>query len=616
MRNSVGAWSLVALARFGAVRACDLSSPCQKSADAIPNCAKPCIESAAVTDANCATTDFACQCSSSAAIENAAFGCVTSGCGIATGIRVLNSVSFLCACVTASPTTSCTSLPATTTSAPGTTTASAPVTATSNPPPATTAQSTGTITTGPVTTHPATCNPRSPCQKVADGIPGCAESCIQTAAKGVNCATTDFECHCKSASVIQEVAFNCVRRGCGLATAVQVLDSVSALCACVTASPTTPCSSQATSTSSPVTSSGGKETTQTTQATGPITTGPITITTGPACIPYHPCQESADAVPKCAESCMSRAASKFGCQTSDFECQCKSSTAIQAAAFNCISSDFGLATLVQVLQAVSGMCSCISASPTAHCSSQATSTEPSAPGGTSEGTDTCTTVIWNQPSSRTKLSTVACTKPTGVLSEPAGNRTQTGGNGGSSSTCVPGTKADCGPVASSAVPACAQKCFSSAAPSVGCSVDDYACQCRDKTQLSLSQILVPCVATACPPDAIPSVISGASSVCECANAPGGGKCGGLNTKTGRENPTGSQPTGGNTGVPESSGSEQPTGGNGGSPTGEQPTGGNGGNPDPVTQPTTPPVVVGSAGRYEVSLMACVFRAFWAVAVAL
>ncbi|KND86985.1 hypothetical protein TOPH_08372 [Tolypocladium ophioglossoides CBS 100239] len=526
MRHSVSTWSLLALAHFGAVQACDSSSPCQKSADAVPTCAKPCIESAAVTNAHCATTDFACQCSSSAAIQNAAFNCVISGCGPETGVQVLGSVSALCACVTASPTTPCTSLPATTTPAPGTTTTSVGVPTTSNPPPATTTQSTGPITTGPITT-------------------------------------------------------------------------------------------------------------------GPVTKGPVTE--GPAsCDASSPCQKSADAVPKCATSCISSAAMGVNCANTDFECQCKSSSAIQNAAFNCVSSGCGLATGVQVLQSVSALCSCVSASPTTPCSSQATPTGSSAPGTTPDGTATSTTALWIKPPTGTELQNVTatqsvpCTTPTGVSSEHGGEKTQTVGKG-ERQTCVPGTKANCGPVASSAVPSCAQKCFSSAAPSVGCSVDDYACQCQDKAQSSLSQILVPCVATACPPDAIPSVIAGASSVCKCASAPGGDNCGGQPAKTGGESPTGSQPTGGNNGVPQPSGSENPTGGNGGSPAGSpQPTGGkqpsggsgsggnptgeqptrNGGRPIPATQPTTPPVVVSSAGRYEISLMVCVFGAFWAVAVAL
>ncbi|PNY29782.1 Uncharacterized protein TCAP_00303 [Tolypocladium capitatum] len=458
MRNSAGAWSLLALARLGVSQSCNSVSPCQSTADAVPDCAKSCIESAAVTAASCATSDFACQCSSSAAIQVAALGCVTSGCGLATGIQVLGSVSALCSCVTASPTTPCTGLPTSTTSALIT------------PPPA------APITAGLAERGPAACSPGSPCQKSADAVPKCATSCIFSAATAVKCATSDYQCQCSQSAAIESAAFGCVSSGCGIITGIQVLQSVGALCSCVTASPTTPCSSLATSTTT------------------------------------------------------------------------------------------------------------------------------SAPKVTSNG------VIRAKSSTKTELLTVT---------------TKTGG-----SAC---STANCGAVASSAVPSCARKCFSSAAPSVGCSVDDYACQCQDTAQASLSQILVPCVATACPIDAIQSVIAGASSVCKCANAPGGGNCGGKPTATGGETPTGSSTTGGNAGAPLPSGSQttssgtepscimQPTSGNGGTPPGvAQPTGGIGGNPPGIGGGglTTPPVVVGSAGRWEISLMACVFGAFWAIAVAM
>ncbi|PTB46048.1 hypothetical protein M441DRAFT_115664, partial [Trichoderma asperellum CBS 433.97] len=68
----------------------------------------------------------------------------------------------------------------------------------------------------------------------------------------------------------------------------------------------------------------------------------------------------------------------------------------------------------------------------------------------------------------------------------------------------------------SAVPSCAQACFTSAAPVISCGVNDYACQCQPAAQAKLSQILVPCVATACPAASLEAVITGASSVCACA----------------------------------------------------------------------------------------------------
>lgn len=81
MRQTVGAVSLLALAQAVAGWGCDSSSPCQASADAVSSCAKPCIESAAVTQAACATADYACQCSQIDVIQNAAINCVVGACG-------------------------------------------------------------------------------------------------------------------------------------------------------------------------------------------------------------------------------------------------------------------------------------------------------------------------------------------------------------------------------------------------------------------------------------------------------------------------------------------------------------------------------------------------------
>ncbi|ETS01873.1 hypothetical protein M419DRAFT_80242, partial [Trichoderma reesei RUT C-30] len=64
---------------------------------------------------------------------------------------------------------------------------------------------------------------------------------------------------------------------------------------------------------------------------------------------------------------------------------------------------------------------------------------------------------------------------------------------------------------SSAVPSCAQACFSSAAPGVGCDVNDFDCQCKPEAQASLTHLLVPCVATRCPAASLQAVITGASS---------------------------------------------------------------------------------------------------------
>lgn len=81
MRQKVGAVGLVALARVVAGWSCDTTSPCQSSVDAIAACATDCIESAAVTQAACATGDYQCQCDKTDVIQNAAVGCVLGACG-------------------------------------------------------------------------------------------------------------------------------------------------------------------------------------------------------------------------------------------------------------------------------------------------------------------------------------------------------------------------------------------------------------------------------------------------------------------------------------------------------------------------------------------------------
>jgi hypothetical protein len=77
-------------------------SACSTAIAAVPSCATGCILSAAVTNAGCTNGDYSCQCSKSAAIENAALNCVVADCGLATGLQVLNAVATVCACVTTS----------------------------------------------------------------------------------------------------------------------------------------------------------------------------------------------------------------------------------------------------------------------------------------------------------------------------------------------------------------------------------------------------------------------------------------------------------------------------------------------------------------------------------
>lgn len=132
------------------------------------------------------------------------------------------------------------------------------------------------------------------------------------------------------------------------------------------------------------------------------------------------------------------------------------------------------------------------------CDSVATATQPGTPSTSS-----------TLPGSNTATTTSA--KPTSL-----GTSSSSSGSGSGTTSCVhvPGTTADCGPVASK-IPACAQPCFKSAAPKVHCDVTDYACQCKPDAQSSLSQILPACIATACPLDSstIASIKTAASSLC-------------------------------------------------------------------------------------------------------
>ncbi|EFX05101.1 hypothetical protein CMQ_5363 [Grosmannia clavigera kw1407] len=132
--------------------------PCAAQIALVPVCATDCIESAAVTNVGCVNGDYACQCASSSAIQNAALNCVVSGCGIATGLAVISSVSNISA------------------------------------------------------------------------VPACATGCISSAAvTNVGCVDGDYACQCVSSSAIQNAALNCVVSGCGIATGMAVINSVSNL---------------------------------------------------------------------------------------------------------------------------------------------------------------------------------------------------------------------------------------------------------------------------------------------------------------------------------------------------------------------------------------------------
>jgi hypothetical protein len=69
---------------------------------------------------------------------------------------------------------------------------------------------------------------------------------------------------------------------------------------------------------------------------------------------------------------------------------------------------------------------------------------------------------------------------------------------------------DCAPVAAS-IEACAQGCFSSAIPKIGCALDDFSCQCGADKKDALRAALLPCVQTACEMTALPALITQAAA---------------------------------------------------------------------------------------------------------
>ncbi|OCK80114.1 hypothetical protein K432DRAFT_248626, partial [Lepidopterella palustris CBS 459.81] len=64
-------------------------------AAAIPACGQSCIISAG-SAIGCAATDYACQCTSSSALQNSAQNCVISSCGVSTAISVQAAAGSVC----------------------------------------------------------------------------------------------------------------------------------------------------------------------------------------------------------------------------------------------------------------------------------------------------------------------------------------------------------------------------------------------------------------------------------------------------------------------------------------------------------------------------------------
>lgn len=61
--------------------------------------------------------------------------------------------------------------------------------------------------------------------------------------------------------------------------------------------------------------------------------------------------------------CITSAASAAGCSGGDYRCRCSSSSVIQASAQNCVISNCGIATALQVQAGASSVCACVATAP-------------------------------------------------------------------------------------------------------------------------------------------------------------------------------------------------------------------------------------------------------------
>ncbi|KJZ76478.1 hypothetical protein HIM_04207 [Hirsutella minnesotensis 3608] len=483
MRTSNGALGFLALGSL--VNGGALES-CKSELSLYPACALPCINTAAV-DQGCRSDDLACRCEpqNRKDIEERARTCVTK-CSFADVVKSLHAGKRVCRCVrdALKPTPPMQ--------------AAASVQSSSAPHKDVFQRS---MIPQVVAKRAGECGKESPCQKDAEAVPDCAKPCIESAAiSAAKCANKfDFECQCSSSAIIQKHAFGCVTSECGLFKGAQVLWSVSALCACASANPTTPCATQTSAIvpSEPTPTTPSETTAESTSSTTPSVPSQTT-TAGPSrTTPVTPSRttqadvsQTSSPVTSQASSAESRPATTPVLSPTDSSVSLESPSSEPTQGSSQLSSESSSAESSKDGSSIKPSQSISASSLTSHVeSSELPSTETP-----------------SQPSEVT-------TSP--ILPVP----------------CSTVTSAACGAVATSAVPHCAQSCFSSFVPKIGCDVSDYACQCQPEAQKSLTQLLVPCVATACPPAAIPSVIAGASRVCECATAsPTGDICGTTTTQ--------------------------------------------------------------------------------------
>src|SRR4051794_34771325 len=83
------------------------------------------------------------------------------------------------------------------------------------------------------------------CYSAIAAVPTCGTSCIASAASAVGCAPGDNACPCSSTqnAAIASMAQNCVISACGINSALALQSSAAAVCSCISANPSSACSS-------------------------------------------------------------------------------------------------------------------------------------------------------------------------------------------------------------------------------------------------------------------------------------------------------------------------------------------------------------------------------------
>ena len=182
------------------------------------------------------------------------------------------------------------------------------------------------------------------------------------------------------------------------------------------------------------------------------------------------------AIPTCALTCFFSYAPSVSCGVLDFSCQCQSTA--QAAMSTlmrwCVMTECLFWSIPGVIFGANSVCECATGTPT--------------PGACLETEQILQNVrrFANEPTLMETANLMGSTETT-----------------------------DCALVAKTAIPTCAQPCIAPLPPRVGCGLSDFACQCKDEAQASLSSLAASCVLRSCGVIDIGSLIVGGSeSTCE------------------------------------------------------------------------------------------------------